>query len=165
MVTKQILTQFADLRIEANDLRKKIARLEVQIPRLEKRIAEIEDGEVVRDKVYGGEGGWQGFNIEGIPVSEYNSKKMELILKKNILEDRQMLLHALELELLRNINEIEVFISEIEDSHMRNIVRLRVVDGKTWNEVADVIGGGNTDLSVKQAFHRFCQENLSHMSH
>ena len=157
MVTKQILTQYADLKIEANELKKKIAYLEERIPKLEKRIADIEAGEMVRDKVYGGEGGIQGFNIEGIPISEYNAKKTELMLKKSILDERKNLLKTLELELLWHINEIEKFIRTIEDSHIRNIVRLRVVEGKTWNEVADVMGGGNTDLSVKQAFHRFCQ--------
>lgn len=157
MVTKQVLTQYADLKIEVNDLRKKISVLERQIPKLEQRIAEIEAGETVKDKVYGGAGGEQGFNIEGIPVGEYSSKKLELVMKKDILEERKRLLKPLELELLLQINEIEKFVRAIPDSHIRNIVRLRVIDGKTWNEVADEMGGGNTDLSVKQAFHRFCQ--------
>ena len=155
MVTKQILTQYADLKIEANELRKKIAHLEDRIPKLERRIADIEAGEMVRDKVYGGAGGEQGFNIEGVPVIEYHEKKTDLILKKNLLKERQSLLSTLELELLWHINEIEKFIRTIQDSHIRNIVRLRVVEGKTWNEVADVIGGGNTEDSVKKAFHRF----------
>lgn len=155
MVTKQILTQYADLKIEANELRKKIAHLEDRIPKLERRIADIEAGEMVRDKVYGGAGGEQGFNIEGVPVIEYHEKKTDLILKKNLLKERQSLLSTLELELLWHINEIEKFIRTIQDSHIRNIVRLRVVEGKTWNEVADVVGGGNTEDSVKKAFHRF----------
>lgn len=155
MVTKQILNQYADLKIEANELRKKIDYLEERIPKLEKRIADIEAGEMVRDKVYGGSGGEQGFNIEGVPVIEYHEKKTDLILKKNLLEERKKLLGTLELELLWHINEIEKFVRSIEDSHIRNIVRLRVVDGKTWNEVADIVGGGNTEDSVKKAFHRF----------
>lgn len=157
MVTKQILTQYADLKIEANELRKKISYLEERIPKLEKRIADIEDGEMVRDKVYGGAGGEQGFNIEGVPVIEYHEKKTDLLLKRNLLEERKKLLNTLELELLWHINEIEKFVRSIEDSHIRNIVRLRVLEGKSWNEVADAMGGGNTDLSVKKAFHRFCQ--------
>lgn len=155
MVTKQVLTQYADLKIEVNDLRKKISILERQIPNLEQRIAEIEAGETVKDKVYGGAGGEQGFNIEGIPVGEYNAKKMDLIVKKDILAERKSLLKTLELELLMQINEIEKFVRSIPDSHIRNIIRLRVVDGKTWNEVADVVGGGNTEDSVKKAFHRY----------
>jgi hypothetical protein len=31
---------------------------------------------------------------------------------------------------------------------------LRVIDGLTWNEVADEIGGGNTENSVKKIYQR-----------
>ena len=52
------------------------------------------------------------------------------------------------------INEIEKFLSSISDSFVRRIVMLRVVDRLTWNEVADKIGGGNTENSVKKIYQR-----------
>ena len=41
---------------------------------------------------------------------------------------------------------------------MRRIISLRVVDGLSWNKVADYIGGGNTEGSVKMAFQRFMEK-------
>lgn len=154
-MTKDILNQYYDLCKEIKELRNKINRLEYKIPKLEEQIANIEAGEMVKDKVYGGEGGWQSFTIEGVPVKEYHDKQMELNIKRRLLDDRITMLSTLELESLRMVNEIEAFINSIQDSHTRRIVRLRVVDCLSWNEVADEIGGGNTEDSVRMAFNRY----------
>ena len=52
-------------------------------------------------------------------------------------------------------NRLMRFISEVKDSQMRQILTLRYVNGMTWREVAQSIGGGNTEDGVKQAAHRF----------
>ena len=154
MVTKQVLNQYYDLLKETDEVKKKIKSLEEAIPRIEKRIAEIEAGETVKDKVRGGAGGMQSFTIEGIPTKEYYDKKMELCTKKNLLESRKKTLKAMELEILRQIKEIEEFIRSLPDAHMRRIVTLRVIDKLSWNEVADAIGGGNTEDSVRMMYNR-----------
>ena len=125
---------------------------------LDERIAEIEAGETVKDKVKGGLGGIQNFNIEGIPTKEYNDKKTELYIKKRLLAERKEMLSLLELDSMRQINQVEKFIKAIKDSHIRRIVSLRVVNGMSWNEVADSMGGGNTEGSVKMAFQRFMEQ-------
>lgn len=51
--------------------------------------------------------------------------------------------------------EIEDYISSIDDSLVRQIVRLRFIDGLSWTAVAHRIGGGNTENSVKVVFHRY----------
>lgn len=158
-VSKEVLNQYTNLRKEITETKEKIDKLETQIDRLERRISEIEDGELVKDKVKGGLGGVQHFNIEGIPTKEYQHKKMELYTKKNLLESRKEILKSLELEILRQLSDVEVFIRQISDSHIRRIVSLRVVNGLSWNEVADNIGGGNTEGSVKMAFQRFLEKN------
>ena len=70
-VTKHILDQYSDLRKEIEEVQEKIDRLDIDIEKLKKRIHEIESGEKVKDKVRGGDGGNQSFNIEGIPIKEY----------------------------------------------------------------------------------------------
>lgn len=56
-------------------------------------------------------------------------------------------------------NRINQFIQNIDDSFMRQIIRLRYIDDLNWKQVALSIGGGNTEDSVKQACHRFIKKN------
>ena len=157
-ISKEVLVQYIDLQKEVEELRIKIEKLETRIPKLDERIAEIEAGETVKDKVKGGLGGIQNFNIEGIPTKEYSDKKTELYIKKRLLAERKEMLSLLELDSMRQINQVEKFIKAIKDSHIRRIVSLRVVNGMSWNEVADSMGGGNTEGSVKMAFQRFMEQ-------
>ena len=144
MVSKEILIQYSDLQQECKEVREKIEKLEKQIEKIES------DGVVV-DKVRGGDGGLQSFKIEGFPYPEYSRKKTLLYARKATLSE-------LEMELLETLNEVEEFIASISDSHIRRIVNLRVVDNLSWNKVADRIGGGNTEGSVKMAFQRFMEK-------
>lgn len=157
MVSKDVLVQYADLQEEIKEVREKIQRLEDRIPQIEKRIKKIEGGETVKDKVYGGFGGIQSFQIEGIPIKEYREQKTSLLQKRLMLNARKSTLELLELDLLQKTNEVEEFIASVEDSRMRRIINLRVIDGLSWNKVADRIGGGNTEDSIKKAFYRFME--------
>ena len=141
-ISKEVLTQYSDLQQECKEVREKIEKLEKQIAKIE------EDGAVI-DKVRGGDGGLQSFKIEGFPYPEYSRKKTLLYARKAALSE-------LEMELLETLNDVEIFIASIKDSHIRRIVNLRVVDGLSWNEVARKIGG-NTEDSVKKAFYRFME--------
>lgn len=140
-VTKEILEQYIDLQQERKEVIEKIQKLEKQIEKIEK------DGNVV-DKVRGGEGGLQSFKIEGFPYPEYSKKKTLLYARKDILI-------KLEMELSETLNNVETFIASVKDSHIRRIISLRIIDGLSWNKVADRIGGGNTDDSVRKAYDRF----------
>ena len=143
-ISKEVLIQYSDLQKECKEVREKIEKLEKQIDRIEK------DGNVI-DKVRGGEGGLQSFKIEGFPYPEYNRKKTLLYARKATLVE-------LEMELLETLNQVEEFIASISDSHIRRIISLRIVDNLSWNKVADRIGGGNTEGSVKMAFQRFMEK-------
>ena len=158
MVSKEIIVQYSDLQEEIKEVRKKIEYLENRIPKIEKRLQEIEAGEKVRDKVRGGEGGLQSFNIEGVPIVEYEKKKTELLSKKLLLNNRKSTLEILEFDLLQKTNEVEEFIASVDDSRMRRIINLRFIENLSWNKVADRIGGGNTEDSVRMAFNRFMAE-------
>ena len=143
VVSKEILIQYSDLQQECKEVREKIEKLERQIEKIES------DGAVV-DKVRGGDGGLQSFKIEGFPYPEYSRKKTLLYARKATLSE-------LEMELLETLNDVEIFIASIKDSHIRRIVNLRVVDGLSWGEVARRIGG-NTEDSVRMAFNRFIEQ-------
>ena len=141
MVTKEILIQYADLQQECKELREKIEDLEQKIEKIEK------EGNVV-DKVKGGEGGLQSFRIEGVPIPEYSRKK-------TILSARKAKLSEMEIKLLETLNEVEEFISTIEYSRMRRIINLKFIENLSWLQVANRMGGGNTESGVKSSFHRY----------
>ena len=157
-MNKEILIQYIDMQKEVKEIREKNERLKTQINKIEKRIEEIENGETVKDKVRGGLGGLQSFTIEGIPTIEYQKAKRDLFTKKVLYQQRKNTLEILEYDLLGKINEVEMFIASVKDSHTRRIIRLRCIDGLAWNKVADKIGGGNTEGSVKMTFQRFMEK-------
>lgn len=144
MVSKEILKQYSDLRKEVQEIKERIRKTEEQIWKIE------EEGNVI-DTVSGGNGGIQHFKIEGFPHPEYSRKK-------TLLYARKATLATLEEEILELLKQVEEFVSGIDDSRMRRIITLRFVDNLSWNEVADRIGGGNTEGSVKMAFQRFMEK-------
>lgn len=141
MVDKNILVQYMDIKREITDLEDRICKIQRQIEKID------EEG-CVKDKVMGGEGGLQPFNIEGFPIPEYSRKRTLLMTRKNRLE-------ILENDLLLTINEVDEFISTISDSQIRQIVRYRVLDELSWRQIAQKIGGGNTEDSTKKIFYRY----------
>nr|DAV95055.1 MAG TPA: Protein of unknown function (DUF1492) [Bacteriophage sp.] len=144
MVSKEILVQYGDLQEEVKEVRERISQTEKQIMKIE------EEGNVI-DTVSGGNGGIQHFKIEGFPYPEYSRKK-------SLLYARKATLANLELELLETLNQVEEFIASVDDSRMRRIITLRFIDNLSWNKVANHIGGGNTEDSVKKSFYRFMEK-------
>ena len=157
-IDKSILNQYISEKQEILELRVKIERLESKISRIEQRIAEIEEGHTVKDKVRGGEGGLQSFVIEGVPYDEYNDKLSDLAFAKKSLYHTKEVIKAEEMRFILRTKEVEQFISSINDSMVRRIARFRVVDGLSWNEVANKIGGDNTEDSVRMCFERFLKK-------
>ncbi len=122
-ITKEILKQYAYMQIEIEDLKADLKKTEDAIDKL------IEEG-TVKDRVYGGEGGIQGFNIEGFPTAEYNrrmrlyhSRKMHLIQRQN--------------DLLELTNRIDKMIAEIPDARDRQIFHDVYIERKKQWEVAE----------------------------
>lgn len=145
MVSKEILIQYADLQQEITELRERKDKLEIQLKH-------ILDGGTVTDMVTGGAGGIQHFKIEGFPIVDYERAKKALSKNIQVIESRYT-------ELMEMQGEVEEYIKTIDDSRMRRIVQMRFVDKLTWNQVADNVGGNNTEDSVKKAFYRFLEKN------
>lgn len=53
---------------------------------------------------------------------------------------------------------LEEYIHSVEDYHIRSILLHRFVDDLEWNEVAALVGGGNTEDSVRKACDRFLRK-------
>lgn len=144
MVDKKCLIQYMDLLQEEKEVQKKIDRLEAEIAR-------IENEGTVKDKVMGGEGGWQHFEIEGVPTQEYSRKK-------TMLYSRMTTLQLLKDEITMTLNEVESFIRSVEDSYMRRIINLRVVEQLSWKDVAAKMGAGYSEDSIRMSFERFMKK-------
>lgn len=144
MISKEVLSQYTSIKQEIDEVTEKILKLEEQILKIE------EEGSV-KDKVMGGEGGNKPFQIEGFPYPEYSRKKTLLYSRKTTLE-------ILKDDLLEKTNEVEEFISSLDDSRMRRIIDMRFLQGKSWLGVANAIGGVTAD-SVRMEFERFLKKN------
>lgn len=62
---------------------------------------------------------------------------------------------------LQRKGKIEAFIYSINDSLTRRIFTMRYIDGAfrpSWTKVAHMIGGGNTEESVKQTVSRYLKK-------
>lgn len=140
---KKTLQQYMDLKIEREQVKIKIIKLENELMRLR--------DETVQDKVKGGIGGWQSFTIEGFPSRDYGKKKQMLIQRAYALQKLQNRIDTM-------VIEIENFIASVDDSHMRRIIDLRVIQGMEWHDVAKLIGGGNTEDTVRMQFNRFMEK-------
>lgn len=63
-----------------------------------------------------------------------------------------------ELEILRI--SITEYIMSIDDSLIRQIIKLRCIDLKTWTKIAIAVGGYNTADSVRMIYNRYIDKNL-----
>lgn len=122
-LSKDLLSQYRFILCEIEDLKRKKAEVEKQIEKL------LEDG-VVKDKVYGGMGGIQGFVIEGFPLKEYNRRRM-LLRKRNDALKRQ------ENDLLELLSLIEHEINAIGNSRDRQILKMFFIDGVSQSKIAE----------------------------
>lgn len=131
---------------EIKDIRRRAERVRNQMERLEA-------GGTVIDAVKGTrqDGTFGSIRIEGFPYSDYEKRRRSLqsyLLKLEEMEER----------LLELTNKAEEYINSIEDSRMRRIVQYRILDGLSWYEVADRMGGKATSDSCKKYFERFLKK-------
>lgn len=56
-------------------------------------------------------------------------------------------------------DRLNTYLDTVDDSFIRQIIKLRYVDGLMWFQVAHEIGGNNTDNSVRKALDRYLDKN------
>ena len=140
---KNALSQYNDLVREIEEVEQRISKTERDLRRI------IDEGEVT-DMVRGGKGGIQHYTITGFPNRDY-------VKMTTLLNTRKSILHALKSEIEQSINDVQVFIAGLDNSHDRRIVTMRVIDKMSWKQIARNIGGGNTADSVRMAFNRILE--------
>ena len=146
---KKVLKQYRDLLQETKDLERRIRSTAARIHRMET------DEQIVSDTVTRGKKGKKPLGtvkVEGFPDMEYRRKKQQLYRYHKQLGHAKTMLDSL-------IAEAETFISSVDDSYIRQILRYRYLDGNSWEKVAVRMGGGNTADGCRMAAERFLQKN------
>lgn len=141
---KDILIQYSDTVEEVKDLRRRIRKLQDDIDKLEP----------VKDSVKGTrkDGTIGSITISGYPFPVYYRYK-------NQLEKREAALRKKEAELLELVNTVEEYITGINDSKMRRILRYRYIDNLNWVQVAVRMGKKYTADGCRMLHNRFFEES------
>ena len=64
----------------------------------------------------------------------------------------------IEAEIEAQKEKVEEFVATIDDYYLRTIFRLRFERGLSWKEVATIVGGRNSEESVKSACYRYLRK-------
>lgn len=147
MVSKEILIQYSDLQQEIKYLSKRIDKLKNERIKYEAK----KKHDMVRASSHEYPYVEHSVHIEG--MTNIN----EMMLNSTINQEIRKLELRYE-NLLQTTNDVLDFIESVEDSHMRLIITYRIIENYSWGQVADAMGGGNTEDSVKKAFYRFMGE-------
>lgn len=121
---KKILIEYADMKEEIKDLRRRIAEDKKKIEQLNKI--------TVQDSVACGKKGnkpLRTVKITGLPNKELGRRKY-------LLENRITKLRMLETDLLEKQIQVEEYISQIKKSEIRMILRFYYIDDMNWVQVA-----------------------------
>lgn len=121
---KNVLVEYADMKEEIKDLRRRIEKDRKELERLNKV--------VVTDSVTCGKKGKKPLGtvtIRGVSVGRIERKSVAL--EKNIA-----LLEELEISLLEKQTQAEEYIQQIEKSELRIMFRLYYIDDLPWYKVA-----------------------------
>lgn len=144
---KVVLEQYSSLKMEYQDLRDEIAKLEKQIKKMETSRCQVSDSV----KGTRSDGTYGSIRITGFPVPDYYRRK-------DLLEKRKKKLTEFELQLLELTNEVDDYINSMADSRMRRMIRHKFFDELSWVQVAHKMGGKYTADSCRMAVERFLQE-------
>lgn len=114
---KNVLVQYCEMKEEIKDIRRRIEKLD----------RFLADPPIVSDTVKGTrkDGTIGPIKVTGIPDPEISRKQ-------RARERYRKLLEAKETELLELMGQAEEYISSIEKSELRIMLRLYYIDGLTW---------------------------------
>lgn len=147
---KSVLIEYADMKEEIKDLRRRIEKNQRELDKLNKM--------VVTDSVTCGKKGRKPIRtvkIQGRPT-------MAIVQKQNALEKNMKKLEDLELELLELTNQAEEYLQTIEKSELRTMFRLYFIDDLSYPKVAQEMNEmfprrkiKYTDENIKKRIQRF----------
>ena len=138
MDIKSVLTEYADMKEEIKDLRRRIAEDRKALNKLGKTIDSLNET-VVTDSVTCGKKGRKPLKVVKIqdrPMISITHKWEVYERKRKALEHKLELLEELETDLLEKQNQVEEYILQIEKSRIRTMFRFYYIDGLTWEMTA-----------------------------
>ena len=137
---KSVLEQYIDACAQ-------IREIEADIKRLKKRKS------VVQDSVRGSNSEFpyqpKSFHLEGTT---------EQIGDRDMLEEEQRLLDERKAAAIRIKIDVEAWMLTIP-IRMQRIIKWKIFDGLTWQQVANKLGNKATESSAKKEFERFLKKN------
>ena len=137
---KELFEQYAAMRLEHADLRKRISRMQRELRLLQNsRVADTVTGS--REDLTIGP-----IKVVGKPTRQYAEQQKKLAALINRYNTNADILAA-------KLEEVEAYLDAVEDARLRTMLRLRYVDGYTWTDVGLRIG--LTSSGVRMAIERF----------
>lgn len=137
---KELFEQYAAMRLEHADLRKRISRMQRELRLLQNsRVADTVTGS--REDLTIGP-----IKVVGKPTRQYAEQQRKLAALINRYNTNADILAA-------KLEEVEAYLDAVEDARLRTMLRLRYVDGYTWTDVGLRIG--LTSSGVRMAIERF----------
>lgn len=100
--------------------------------------------------------GPKAVKLDGMPhMSGYGDA-----LARNVAEivDLKAIIAAKQQQCIFERNRLERYIESIPDSLTRQIFAFRFINGLSWAQVAECIGGGNTESAVKKRCYRYLSD-------
>lgn len=89
--------------------------------------------------------------VEGIGVQD---RSRWLRIKAELQDVKDLIDLKLEQQVCE-FNRLNRYIQTVDDSMIRQILELRFVECLKWNKIADIVGGNNTEASVKMSCFRY----------
>lgn len=114
---------------------KQYRRKKQEIEFLEKKIRLVVPEEYVSDVVVGS-------HMQPVGISGYGSNRVPAMSNRKAA-------------LIAECRDIEAYIESVEDSLIRLSLTIRYIEGQSWNDVAEAVGGSNTEDSVRMLCSRF----------
>lgn len=136
MIKKEDLEELEALKIESKNLKERISKLE-NIPR-----------KIVSDSVQGSSKSFPYIRhtctIEGLDDSiTYRKRKSNLNKRKKMLKDKERAID-------KKINQIEYELNYVEEAEIREIIRLKYIDGLTWIQTMYKMNYNSEDTARKK---------------
>ena len=116
-----------------------------EIDNNKKRLAELEDAATDTS-----------FKITGLPHVAGISDKTAIAAE---IADTKAIIKAKTDISVVEYNRLNRYIASVDDSLMRQILTYRHINGLSWKQVAENVGGGNTEDSVRKAHNRYLKKH------
>ena len=94
-------------------------------------------------------------NISGMPGSGRKSDKTAIAVE---IADLENIIRCKKEMCIAHYNRIMRYVASIDDSLIRQVITYRHVDMMKWRDIAQKIGGGNSEDGIRMAYKRYLEK-------